>query len=176
MRAHVGTTGNEAADRAAKEATLRHNIDIQTPKSNAWIKQMVNTRVYREWSESWNNLKMARQTKQFYKFPSYSKANKVMKLNRFDLTRFINIVTGHNRLNYHMSLVNKGETSDQCRFCLMEKETFFHWATDCPRLRSLREDYLADYLPGEDMAWSVQKLVDMSNDPRINYALEPDWE
>ena len=132
--------------------------------------------IYREWARDWSALKTARQTKQFYKFPSISKANRVLKLNRYDLTRFINLITGHNNLNYHMSLFSNGEVSSTCRFCLSEKETFFHWITECPRLRALREDYLLDYRPGNDMKWSIRRLIDLSNDPRINYALEPDWD
>ena len=140
--------GNERADEAAKEATKNDDIDIRTPIANSWMSRTVNSLIYKEWANDWSAIKTARQTKQFYKFPSISKTNRVLKLNRYDLTRFINIITGHNNLNYHMSLVSNGDISSTCRFCLSERETFFHWVTDCPRLRTLREDYLLDYKPG----------------------------
>ena len=132
VKAHVGTLGNERADEAAKAATQKSAIDIRTPIANSWINKTVNSLIYREWAKDWSELKIARLTKQFYKFPSMFKANRVLKLNRYDLTRFINITTGHNNLNYHMSLVSKGDVSSTCRFCLLERETFFHWITECP--------------------------------------------
>ena len=62
----------------------------------------------------------------------------MLKLGRYALTKFINLITGHNELAYHAGLCNNNDTYNGCSFFNLEVETFFHFVTDCPALRILR--------------------------------------
>ena len=117
----------------------------------------------------------ARQTKQFYPNTDKNKARYVMKLSRYEMTRFFNITTGHNLLNYHQSLKMK-DIYSECKFCGEEKETFFHWATQCPRLYTYRNDYFLDRFPCGDLTWSLRAVLDFSFNPAICRLLDPDMD
>ena len=65
-----------------------------------------------------------RMTKIFYPKPDSNKAKKILKLNRGQLKKLIELVTGQNNLNYMNNKVYGSE--DLCRFCEEEEETFDH--------------------------------------------------
>jgi hypothetical protein len=59
-------------------------------------------------------------------------------LPRVDVGRVVQLLTGHNYFNYHVSLIQP-EQSALCRFCWSSQETSYHLLCECPRLRSFRE-------------------------------------
>ena len=94
----------------------------------------------------------------------------MLKLNRKKLGRFIRIISGHNSLFYFRSKVDH-EVSPTCRLCLEADETFFHLATECPRLFQAQRDKFLDHLITDDHMWSVQELIDFSYLPAVADAL-----
>ena len=48
------------------------------------------------------------------------------------------MVTGHNRLKYHESLVNRKPSEASCRFCSEAPESFWHLAGECDALWNQR--------------------------------------
>ena len=165
----MGIPGNEVADLLAKEGSEKEQVDfeLRCPKSELSLR--VETHIRKEWDQRWKNYKEARQTKQFYRHQSASTAKYLHKYWRWKITRFINIITGHNNLAYHASL-QEPDYSD-CTFCNTEKETFFHFVTECPALWQSRRDFFLDYIPSDDMEWKVQDLIDFSNIPAIDRLL-----
>jgi len=69
-------------------------------------------------------------TKIFYPKPDSNKAKKILKLNRGQLKKLIELITGQNNLNYMNNKIYGSE--DLCRFCEEEEETFDHIINDCP--------------------------------------------
>ena len=112
-------------------------------------------------------------TKQFYSRPCKIKAKTVYRLNRMELSRFVRIIVGHNSLFYFRSRID-GDINPQCRFCLEEDETFFHFVTTCPRLRETRIDFWLDEIISDDMKWCPKKLLNFSYKSGVNAALEGD--
>ena len=100
-----------------------------------------------------------------------TKVRKYSKLARSQLTRLVKITTGHNALAYHSYKIDN--TIDPiCRLCGEDIETFFHFATDCPRLRETRTDIFAD----KDItdSWAVGHILELSHVPAIDALLS--WE
>ena len=75
------------------------------------------------------------------------RAKKLLELSRYEVSRYVSLVTGHGNLAYFLSKLEPG-VNPICRFCEERNETFIH-LTECPRLR----DYQVDCFLGESRAW-----------------------
>ena len=137
----------------------------------AEIKNAIKNGIREKWDQWWQRYPHARQTKYFYPRQNKKYGKEVMKFTRFQLTRYIHIVTGHNNLLYHKSNMNP-DIDQTCRFCGEQKETFIHFFSDCPALWRAREE--AEHgEPGGHIAFqSPTQLLNFSFHPRINAALE----
>ena len=171
IKAHVGHDGNEIADALAKEGTtLTAFYHIPLPRQAT--KRAIQLSVDEYWHFQWSRYNDGRQSKQFYPAPNRTKAKYCYNLSRKELGRLIRIVTGHNNLFYHRSNVDKsGDTSASCRFCGEERETFFHFATNCPCFRLSRFQYFNNDSCFSQGKWSVRRILDFSNIPSITAAL-----
>ena len=58
------------------------------------------------------------------------------------------------------------EINPLCRLCNENNETFWHFVTECPRLRAIRDEVFLDNLPDTDN-WSAQQLLKFSTYPTI---------
>ncbi len=54
----------------------------------------------------------------------------------------VELLTGHNFLHYHKSLIDDGETNPMCRLCGQEPESSSHLLLLCPTLEEQRLRYL----------------------------------
>ena len=61
-----------------------------------------------------------------------------------------------------------------CRFCTSERETFFHFITDCPALWKERENVFSErFLEVEELPnLNADKILEFAREPRIEQALE----
>ena len=100
IKAHVGHDGNERADQLAREAVKNSQVGVNTPQSWACYKAQLKEDIYTEWERRWTNDNAYRMTKIFYPKPDSNKAKKILKLNREQLKKLIELVTGQNNLNY----------------------------------------------------------------------------
>ena len=171
IKAHVGHEGNERADELAKAGTLLpHYAPVALPKQAT--KAAINSAIDEIWNFQWSQYNDGRQSKQFYSQPNRTKAKYCYNLNRQDLGRFIRLITGHNNLFYHRSNVDKTRsTSPLCRFCGEERETFYHFATNCPCFRLSRFQFFQSDTCFVNNKWSIQQLLDFSKIPSITAAL-----
>ena len=168
-RSHVGNEGNERADALAKEGTTSDNrIDVPRPLCD--VKGSIKSHTIQKWNTDWSKYKEARMSKQFIKDYSQKRVKDAMSFGRRRLGTLIRIITGHNALNYFASKVDASRCS-QCRFCLEEDETFWHFATDCPVFWKERRDEFVSM--GQDMEkWEVGQLLQLSDQIKIAKALE----
>ncbi len=51
--AHVGITGNEMADRLAKRALTKDNVEVQVNVSKAEVKCIIWEKINKRWQERW---------------------------------------------------------------------------------------------------------------------------
>ena len=84
--------------------------------------------IYIKWTKEWTEHPLCQQSKNFLPKPDRNKKNEVLKLGRCRL-RLIEIITGHNNLNYLQSKIYPNNVSELCRFCEKEDETFEHLQT-----------------------------------------------
>ena len=70
---------------------------------------------------------------------------------------FVRAITGHNFLGKHQNYIDP-QISKHCRFCEEEEETFHHFITDCPTLRTLRTNIFLDTPLPQDNSWSIHRL------------------
>ena len=131
VKAHIGIPGNELADGAAKAGAEVSDLKINLPLPQTYFNMVLDDITRKAWDNRWKGLNKARQTKQFYGSPDKNKARYVMKLSRLEMTRFVNVITGHNQLNYHLSL-QLGDVFSECCFCGQERETFFPFSHGMP--------------------------------------------
>ena len=107
VRGHAGHTGNEFADAMAKLGTqnFENKIDVSPPIS--WAKQLIKQSSYKEWNQRWYSTKHYRQTKIW--FPSLNRkfSRSLLNLNRTELGLSIQMLSGHNRLNYQEAKIDK---------------------------------------------------------------------
>lgn len=175
-KAHVGTEGNEMADSCAKygcQLNIIHNI----PVPQYTLKQSIQSQFTSIWSARWRSNREGRHTKHFYRAYNPNKTKYVIKLTRKQLGLFIRIISGHNSLHGHTGKFIESIFA-KCRFCRESKETFVHFISDCPCLRSLREEFFGENLPDDSALWSVDKLLAFANSPSIYPLLHPeqDWQ
>lgn len=168
----MGTVGNEEADRLAKEGCEKDQI-LSIPPPRCVLKQSIQRQFLALWSTRWQNNGEAKHAKFFYKAFDITKTKFVIKLPRESLGLFIRIITGHNSLHAHTGNFIES-IFHKCRFCLEKRESFVHFITDCPRLRSLRSDFFRDLPPSSEQGWSVDKLLAFARSPSILPLLRPD--
>ena len=70
----------------------------------------------------------------------------------------VQMITGHNFLNRHESLVNPG-TDPTCRLCREEDESAWHLIGECPMLRAKRWEYLGQHFLDSPPDWSPSRLL-----------------
>ena len=152
VRGHADHSGNEFADVMAKLGTqnLKNKIDVSPPIS--WAKQLIKQSSYKEWSQRWYSTKHYRQTKIW--FPSLNRkfSRSLMNLNRTELGLSVQMLSGHNRLNYQEAKIDKGVNSS-CRFCEEEDETAYHIVAVCPRLLHKRWECFKEPFLDEEPVW-----------------------
>ena len=70
----------------------------------------------------------------------------------------VQMITGHNRLNRHESLINP-EVSPTCRLCKEEDETSWHIIGECPMLRFKRWQSMGEAFLENPPDWNPRKLL-----------------
>jgi len=144
----VGWPGNEKADELAKLGTE----DVENPSteipliSNNIARNLLRKRIEEYWNEGWINLPTCRQTKHFFPEVNKSKALDYTKCRRAAFSAAVQLITGHNFLKRHESLVNE-EGSNKCRNCEEEAETTYHVLSECPKHTYVRHIVLGDPYP-----------------------------
>jgi ribonuclease HI len=146
IKAHVRHLGNERADFVAKYgASLRPDGPepyLPVPQK-VWDKAVSAFTEYK-WQQQWQAAAdsegrlYCRQTKMLVPKIDRKMTKRLLLLPRVDVGRVVQLLTGHNYFNYHVSLIQP-EQSALCRFCWSSAETSYHLLCECPRLRGFRE-------------------------------------
>ena len=117
------------------------------------------------------NTHTADNLKTFLPTPNRNKKNEVLILGRCRLRRLIELITGHNNLNYLQSKIYPDDVSELCRFCEEEEETFEHLLNECPCFLIDRRDILFSNPIINTLEWKPSTLLQFASIPVINEAL-----
>jgi ribonuclease HI len=176
VKAHVGYVGNELADELAKAGALDPTTQFDTiPPSTSSIKRLAAEGFERIWDNQWKARTDCRQTKQW--FPSINKtlSRQIIKLDRENLSAMVQLITGHNFLKRHSSLVNK-TTDKECRFCLEDEETTFHVMAECPAFARIRLNELGAITLSEPLSWDVRSVLSFLRETSVGCHLRSEGE
>ena len=108
----------------------------------------------------------ARQTKIWFKEPSFRKTRRLLSLSRPTFSRVIRWLTGHAFLglqNFRCGL----ELSSHCRLCGLVPERADHLLLECPRLANLRATCFRTWNTSDDPQWEVDWIVRFVEDPVV---------
>jgi len=107
---HVGLSGNERADAAAKEALNQEVNNCQIPPSD--IRPIINRYILIKWQEEWN---MCKNNKLYETHPEITNRLSTNFNTRFDQVVYTRCRIGHTSLTHAFLL--KGEDPTLCMFC-----------------------------------------------------------
>ena len=100
-----------------------------------------------------------------------NKSKEILQLSRAQMRRLIGLITEQNNLNYIQSKVNNGQTSELCRFCEEEDETFEHLLNECPCFITYQCEILGNRPIINTLEWKANTLIEFSYIPAIDQAL-----
>jgi ribonuclease HI len=173
IKAHVGYDGNERADELARLAVNWDVIeDIARP--TGLIMNTLWAKLYEDWAEEWQDDKTCRMTKQFIVKPDKEISRRILHFSRSKMRRLLEIITGHNNLNYFQQKIDALQSS-LCRFCEEEDETFFHLVTECPCFIESRAEIFQERIITGTRKWEMEKLIEFSHEAGIEEALDTHW-
>ena len=171
IKAHTGHIGNEKADEIANKTVTYNIIYTGVDPPGSYAKSKLMEAIYAIWTKEWTEHPLCRQSKNFLQTPDKNKKNEVLKLGRCRLRRLIEIITGHNNLNYLQSKIYPNDESELCRFCEEEDETFEHLLNECPCFLMDRRDIIFNNPIINTLEWKPDTLLKFANIPAINEAL-----
>ena len=82
-------------DRLSKLGTTNGEKHIQVGTPQAESKSDISKYVRNLWDEEWQTYSEGKHTKEFYTHNDKNKAKALLTLSRFELSRFVGLVTGH---------------------------------------------------------------------------------
>ena len=155
VKAHIGTTGNEAADQQAKSGCTSDQL-IYIPPPLSYLKSRVDDFFLTSWKQFWTTSQGAEATKSFFLGPDPTKTKHLLRLPKKHTNLLIKLIADHTSLRKHSNKIDPSQPSS-CRLCDQSTESFVHLLTECPPLRSLRDSIFLDR-PHSPANWSVDKL------------------
>lgn len=169
IKSHSDFTGNEAADAEAKSGS-RSNIMEAIPSPSNAFKTTLREKLEKRWNQQWKASETCRQTKIFFPVIDKAKSKRLVGLSRKELSEMVQIISGHNWLRKHESLIDP-EVDPTCRLCREEEETSYHLIGECPTLWRLRRDVFHTDRLGLVPDWKphqLGKMIKGSDFPRLD--------
>ena len=95
------------------------------------------------WEKQWVDLFQCRQTKHFFEKLDQKLSKDLMKYRRKSYSRMVQLITGHNWLRRHNSIVKNNFPAEDsgCRFCDEDEESSFHILAKCPMFAAQRREW-----------------------------------
>jgi hypothetical protein len=161
VNAHIGIDGNEAADTAAKLGAEGKQCEADgIPLPKIFKRNLIRESTQRAWQAERQASTEYRHSKLFYNGPDSNKAKLLLKHSKTTVSKLVKLITGHNFLSYFQYRIDN-TINPYCRLCEEEYETFQHFITTCPVLRSWRISIFGND-QYDSQAWTPMQLYDFS--------------
>jgi ribonuclease HI len=147
VKAHVGHNENELVDAVANAGAQAPEPATVIPFPSNHIKGILQDDMVRKWNQRWHDEDQFRQTKLWFPNICLNTSKKLLKSDRYLYCQLIQVVTGHNYLNYHQFNC-KRVTSPLCRYCDVDEghaESSWHIMVECPAFALERQRILGHY-------------------------------
>ncbi|GBO18209.1 hypothetical protein AVEN_100019-1 [Araneus ventricosus] len=132
VKAHIGVAGNEAADRAAKEATQKEEVDVHLGIPERTLKRTLKNELLTQWQRDWDSREEG--VKGLFTRNLFSKASRTRCIsNPYD----IQVATNHGLCPQYLRKFNLRDCS--CRCGENSEDNVLHLVTRCPILSHLRQ-------------------------------------
>ncbi|GBM76615.1 hypothetical protein AVEN_196752-1 [Araneus ventricosus] len=129
-KAHIGIAGNEAADKAAKEASNKPSIDLHLGLTERSLKTLFKQKLLEKWQSSWEDPNNNKGRYTFVLFPRVSKSRYIY--NRY----IIQAATNHGLCPFYLRRFNIKACT--CRCGEDTSDNILHFIQHCPLLCHLR--------------------------------------
>lgn len=160
IKAHVGYTGNELADKLAKEAALSKGMDFAyNKKPRTTIVTEIKEEGLQKWQEEWTNSMKGAACREF--IPSVVQRMKQPIQLNFALTA---VITGHGLTKSYLHRL--GIIQDAICICLKEDQTAEHLIYRCDKLKPQRDKMIKE-IESKHAKWPVNKVKLISNHLRV---------
>ena len=167
---HSGISGNDSADAAARAGANSYHVgdELQVGIAPATGKLSI-----KSWAKSahrarWKADTFHRQTHETVpKLPTLSQTKWFLKLSRWNCRLLVALLTGHNTLNRHLSLLGLSDLA-MCTRCHSSDETSYHFLGECVAYSKQREKIFGQqYLTITEISgfkWSkILKFIQISD-------------
>ena len=137
----MGIHGNEVADFLTKKGSSLgegSTNELLTPQVKQ--KSRIYDYIMNKWSKAWHSDGEPRQTKIWFPIPNPKKSLLLLKMDRNNLSRVVQFLTGHNKLKRHKNIQDGVLDPYSCRLCLEDEESSFHVTAECPAMQSHRSE------------------------------------
>ena len=172
VKAHIGHPGNENADRLAKlGAADEENIAYDVPNvSGNFLRSSLRTKVVEHWNEWWKSRLEYRQTKHFFPEIDQKLAKSLVKFKRKSFSIMVQLITGHNFLRRHSSIVLNGYPCEDsgCRHCDQDEESSFHIFARCEKFAEPRRKWFDEPFLDHPFKINAKNLMGFLRDAKID--------
>ena len=159
---HTGVEGNERADQLAKAGS---KITFCGPEpvvgvSAAVCRSLTRTWIRRQHLQRWRDRTDCRQARELVEGPKPGVTKRLLSLPRKTVSMLVGVLTGHNTLNRHLSVMRIQQESE-CLACNEAAETSLHYLGSCPAWWAQRFKHLGSYYlePKDLRAQRLDSLV-----------------
>ena len=139
---HINITGNECADKAAKQSLLLQESSLKLPYTD--FKSNIHSYIFSKWQSSWNNASFNKLREIKPTLGEWPQGNRPVRREEVVLSR---CRIGHTRLTH--SYLLKKEDQPECIAC-QAPLTIKHILIDC-----------VDFAPIRSLYFNVQSLKDL---------------
>lgn len=108
------------------------------PLTDRKFRQTCNEWVAKGMKQTWLNTASCSHTKAFIDSPDLKLTEKLLKLNKFQVSTVVSLITGHIRLNNYLNVLGVRDDPD-CDRCGGGAETAMHFLCVCPGYNALRK-------------------------------------
>ncbi|GBN68078.1 hypothetical protein AVEN_275506-1 [Araneus ventricosus] len=130
VKAHIGIEGNESADKAAKEATTRNNVDLHLGLPIRSLKTNLKRRVLDHWQKTWEDRENSKGRFTYAIYPRVSTSRCT------DNSHITQALTNHGRFPSYFRRLNIKECT--CRCGEDTSDDALHYIYHCPLVTHLR--------------------------------------
>lgn len=146
VQGHSNNEGNLKADKLAKAGAADPAMG-QEPFlgwkerkcraiCDSWVKKCMD--------ERWRYANSCRHTKEFVESPNEKITNKLLTLDKIDMSYTVSIITGNIRLNKYLNTIGVRDDPD-CDYCGRDVESAKHFLCECTGFNQLRKDIFDNF-------------------------------